>query len=108
MKILIDECAPKALKASLAAHGHNCSTVQEAGWAGKSNGELLALAEPLFEAFVTLDTNLRYQQNLARHQIAIVVLVTPSNRLIDLKRLFPACAEALKTIQPGDIICVEQ
>jgi len=44
MKILIDECAPRALKASLAEHGHECLTVQEAGWAGKSNGELLSLA----------------------------------------------------------------
>ena len=62
MKILIDECAPRALKSSLAAHGYECLTVQEAGWAGKSNGELLSLAETAFEVFVTLDTNLRYQR----------------------------------------------
>ena len=48
MKILIDECAPRALKLSLAAHGHECLTVQEAGWTGKSNGELLSLAETAF------------------------------------------------------------
>jgi len=106
MRVLIDECAPKALKESLTTHGHECLTVQEAGWAGKSNGELLALAETAFEAFVTLDTNLRYQQNLANRRIAVVVIVSPSNRLTELKRLFPACAEALKAIQPGDIVQV--
>jgi predicted nuclease of predicted toxin-antitoxin system len=106
MKILIDECAPRALKSSLAAYGHECLTVQEAGWAGKSNGELLSLAETAFEVFVTLDTSLRYQQNLARRRIAIVVLAATSNRLVELSSLFPACAEALKTIKPGDIVHV--
>jgi predicted nuclease of predicted toxin-antitoxin system len=37
MKVLIDECAPRALKHTLAAHGHECLTVQEAGWSGKEN-----------------------------------------------------------------------
>jgi hypothetical protein len=43
MKVLIDECAPKALKVALVAGGFDCTTVQEAGWSGKENGELLAL-----------------------------------------------------------------
>lgn len=74
MKVLLDECAPKALKKFLADHGHQCRTVQEAGWAGKRNGELLALAEATIDVLVTVDTNLRYQQNLAGLKIAIVVL----------------------------------
>src|ERR1700740_3357193 len=107
MKILIDECAPRALKASLAEHGHECLTVQEAGWAGKSNGELLSLAETAFEVFVTLDTNLRYQQNLAGRRIAVIVMVAASNRLEQLRSLFPACAEALNTIKRGDVVHLE-
>ena len=55
MKVLIDECAPEALKAFLAKQGHDPLTVQEAGWAGKHNGELLKLAEGHFDAFVTVD-----------------------------------------------------
>jgi hypothetical protein len=39
MKVLIDECAPKAIKVALAASGFDCTTVQEAGWSGKENGE---------------------------------------------------------------------
>jgi predicted nuclease of predicted toxin-antitoxin system len=61
VRVLIDECAPKALKKHLANHGHECLTVQEAGWSGKQNGELLNLAEKAFDVLVTLDTNLRYQ-----------------------------------------------
>ena len=49
MNVLIDECAPKALKAFLTKHGHESRTVQEAGWAGKQNGELLKLAEAQFD-----------------------------------------------------------
>ncbi len=48
MKVLIDECAPKALKNFLAKQGHECLTVQEAGWSGKQNGELLRLAETAY------------------------------------------------------------
>jgi len=106
MKVLIDECAPRALKNFLSKHGHESLTVQEAGWSGKENGELLAIAETEFDVLVTLDTNLRYQQNLAGRRIAILVLLGRTNRLSHLSRHFPACAEALVTIKPGDIIRV--
>ncbi len=107
MKVLIDECAPRALKHILAARGHECLTVQEAGWSGKENGELVALAEAKFDVLVTLDTNLRYQQNLAGLKISIVVLRARSNRLTHISPLFPACVKAVDTIKAGDIVYVE-
>jgi predicted nuclease of predicted toxin-antitoxin system len=108
MKVLIDECAPKALKTFLKKLGHECLTVQEAGWSGKENGELLAAAETKFDVLVTVDTNLRYQQNLARRTIAIVVLQpSSSNRLEDLRTYFPACALALEKIKPCEIIQID-
>ena len=85
MRILIDECAPRALRKYLTDRGHECRTVQEAGWSGKRNGELLSLAEVAFDVLVTVDTNLRYQQNLTGRKIAIVVLLSPSNRLEHLQ-----------------------
>lgn len=51
MKVLIDECAPRALKLFLAKQNHECLTVQEAGWSGKRNGELLTLAEASYQVF---------------------------------------------------------
>jgi predicted nuclease of predicted toxin-antitoxin system len=64
MKVLVDECAPGTLKQVLVATGHECSTVQEAGWSGKENGELLRLADANFDVLVTIDRNIRYQQIL--------------------------------------------
>lgn len=106
MRVLLDECVPKALKKHLLTHGHECLTVQEAGWAGKQNGELLSLAEAAFGVFLTLDTNLRYQQNLAGRRIAILILISPSNRLDHLRQFFPACVSALEKIRPGEIVRV--
>lgn len=106
MRVLIDECAPKALKTLFTKRGHESLTVQEVGWAGKQNGELLTLAEAEFDVLVSLDTNLTYQQNLAGHRIAIVVLHCSSNRLDHLRQHFPACASAVERIVPGEIIHV--
>lgn len=72
------------------------------GWAGLKNGELLALAEQQFDVFVTADQNLRYQQNLAGRQLAVIVL--PSNRVPVVAALLPALAQVLKTIQPGAFV----
>lgn len=53
MKILIDENLLRKLAAYLV--GHECRTVAQCGWSGKRNGELLALADPLFDLLLTLD-----------------------------------------------------
>jgi len=48
------------------------------GWAELSNGELLKAAEASFDAVITTDKNLRYQQNLAERRLAVLVLPTTS------------------------------
>ena len=55
-------------------------TVPDAGWAALKNGELLGRAQQEFEAFVTVDRNLPFQQDLSRFSIAVIVLRAPSNR----------------------------
>lgn len=51
-------------------------TIREMGWAGKKNGELLALMVGAgFAVLLTVDQNLRYQQNLAASGVAVVVMV---------------------------------
>ena len=47
MRLLLDESLPRKLKARLAPH--EVRTVPEMGWAGKTNGVLLRLAEQEFE-----------------------------------------------------------
>ncbi len=93
MKIILDECLPKKLKACF--QNHEVSTVPEEGWAGKKNGELLKLIEKDFEAFITVDRNLSFQQNTLTTRILIVVIFCKSNRFQDLERLTPEIEAAL-------------
>lgn len=61
MKVLLDECIPRKFQTQIV--GHNCVTVPDSGFTGKKNGKLLRLAvEAGFEAFVTLDRGIEYQQ----------------------------------------------
>ncbi len=102
MKVLLDECLPKRLKQTL--QGHEVATVPEMGWAGKTNGELLKLAKATFEAFVTVDQNLQYQQNLKESGMAIILVVIQNNRYETFKLITPKIQKALQTIRTGQII----
>ncbi len=103
MRILFDECAPRPLRKSLPEH--DVRTVQEMGWAGLQNGELLReFTAAGFDVFLTVDQNLQYQQNLRAAGLAIVVMVAPSNMLADLEPLMPKVVAALATIRPGELV----
>ena len=104
MKVLIDECIPKKFKASLAAPEHECLTVPEAGLASKRNGELLDLAEPNFDVFITLDRGIQYQQNLTGRKLAIIIIRAKSNRLVHLTPYASKCLEVLRSIQAGQLV----
>ncbi len=103
MRILLDECVPRPLRRELPAH--DVRTIREMGWAGKKNGELLALmAGARFEVLLTADQNLRHQQNLTASGTAVVVMAGATNRLADLVLLIPGVEAALRGIQPGDAV----
>jgi hypothetical protein len=72
MNILIDECLDWRLCRALI--DHQCSSVRDAGWAGVINGELLEKAQKRLDVFLTGDRNLRFQQNVPRLRIAVIVL----------------------------------
>jgi len=95
VRVLLDECLPRRLKRELV--GHEARTLPEMGWASKRNGELLALAIGRFDVFLTADRNLSYQQDLSSFDVAVIVLVAPSNRLDDLRPLVPRLLEMLTT-----------
>ena len=104
MRILLDECLPKRLKRDLA--GHDARTVPEMGWAGKQNGELLALASSQFDVFLTVDRNLSFQQNISTLNIAVVVMVAKGNRHADLQPLMADVHTVLRTVVPGQVVRV--
>jgi hypothetical protein len=72
MRLLLDESVPVRLRRSLPRH--SVKIIVEMGWGGVNNGALLALAAKEFDAFLTVDKKLPYQQNLANLPIAIIVL----------------------------------
>ena len=99
MRILLDHGTPAPLRQAF--KDHFVATAYEKGWAGLTNGELLAAAEGAFDVFVTTDQNLRYQQNLAGRQLVILVLPTTS-----WPRLSPHDAEiaaAAVALRPGEL-----
>lgn len=98
MRLLLDESIPVKFRLSLP--GHDVRTVVELGWSGLRNGKLLALAADGFEAFITVDKNLPYQQNLTTLPIAGIVLDAMSNELQALLPLLPALEQALLSLKP--------
>ena len=100
MRLLLDECVPRKFKQELP--GHEVNTTQEMGWSGKRNGELLHLMrDRRFEAFVTVDQNVEFQQNVRSSGIAVIVLIARTNRLKELRPLAPAVLRTISTIRPG-------
>ena len=104
MKILLDECLPRGLKWEL--REHHIFTVPEMGWAGKTNGELLALAEDEFEVLLTVDQSVPFQQNLSLTRLSVVTLRAKSNDIDDLRPLIPQLNLALSNLEAGSIITV--
>ena len=98
MRILLDESLPRGLVQLIA--GHSVSTVRLEGWAGIKNGKLLALAAIRFDAFLTADRNLEFQQNLATLPIAVIVLVCSRTRLQNIAPLVPELLDRLNHLPP--------
>ena len=102
--MLLDECVDQRLASDIT--GHDVTTSPDAGWAGLTNGELLSRAQVEFDALVTVDRRLPFQQNLSRFSIAVVVLRGPSTRLEELRRLIPDLLTALPVAKPGAVTWV--
>ncbi len=96
MKILLDENLPKQLKADFGPD-YDVKTVRDMGWLGKKNGELLGLiAFNGFDFFVTIDKNLRYQQNIDRIELKIFLLLAINNRRETLQVLVEKIKNKIK------------
>lgn len=106
MRILLDENLNWRLKHDLP--GHDVESVPLLGWAGIQNGALLRKAvESNFDALLTMDSNMTYQQDLSSHPIAVLVLRARSNRLQDTLPLMPTVLLALPTAPKGTRTLIE-
>jgi len=106
MLVLLDEQLPRHLAREIG--GHNVSTVQQRGWAGLKNGELLRVAADAgFEVLVTADRNLQFQQNLSQSRLGIILLIAPSNALEDILPLVPNLLATILKASPDPLLRVE-
>ena len=87
--------------------GYDVATVPEMGWAGIKNGALLKLVEPAFDVFLTIDGNLRFQQNLRSMDLSFIVLSAFNNRIETLRPLMPRVLVALQSVVTGDVVRIE-
>jgi hypothetical protein len=94
MRVLLDECVTRYLKRDLI--GHEVFTVEEAGFNGLKNGRLLQAMSGRFDVLVTVDQNLRYQQNLGAYALAVVVLKARRSTYLMLKPSYPHCLSSSK------------
>jgi hypothetical protein len=101
VRVLLDECADWRLIRDII--GHDVKTARQMGWTTVKNGELLTLAGGQFDAFVTVDRNLSFQQNLASYPVAVIVLRAKTNRLADLRPLAPTLIAEFQSARPGAV-----
>ena len=105
MRLLLDECVPRPLKHDLV--GHDVRHVVDMGWSSKRNGELLRLmVAERFEALLTVDRNIEFQQNVRAFGIGVVVVIARTNRLKELRPLIPEVLEGLVKVTAGNLIRV--
>ena len=103
MTVIFDENVPAPLRKFL--HPHTVTTVQEQGWAGIANGELVRRSDGVFDVLLLADKNLRYQQNLSERQIALVEL--PTNRWPILRTMQASIRQAVDAALPGSYTIIE-
>jgi hypothetical protein len=102
--ILFDEDVPRQLRRDL--QEFKIRTVQEEGWSSVKNGELLRLSSRTFDVFVTADKRLRFQQNISRFDIGVVVIATRDTRLPRLQQALEEIRAAIRDVKPRTVIIV--
>ncbi len=106
MKVLLDHCVPRRFATRLGEH--DVSTAASQGWSELRNGQLLKIAGANgFEALITVDQNMLFQQRTSDLPVAVVVMICRTNRLADLDRLVEPLRKALKDLVPKSVVRVE-
>jgi hypothetical protein len=99
MRVLLDECLPRKLKHDVRADF--VSTVPEMGWARE--WLVTSSSGARFRCLSYQGSNLEYQQNLATLDLAVIVLIAPTNDIEDLKPLMDAVNETIVRIKPAEV-----
>lgn len=101
MRVLLDSNLPIAFAALLP--GHRTDTTHSRRWSDLDDGPLLDAAEREYDAFITMDQNLRFQQNLRGRRLRIVIVRARRNTLPILAPLAAVVLVALSEMREGDL-----
>ncbi len=105
MKLLLDENMPHKLRQHLP--GHDVLTVAHMNWGGIANGDLLARAAAEgFDALVTVDAGIEFEQNLAALPCSVVIIQAESNAFEHIEPHLPALLQALAALKPRSLLTV--
>lgn len=105
MKLLLDHCVPRRFGRLLT--GQQVRTTYEMGWPGLSNGRLLAQACQQFDAFLTVDQNVQFQQNLATLPLPVGIMVATDNRYETLAPYAPTVLDWLSRPLARELVRIE-
>lgn len=104
MKILLDENMPTKVKYNF-GEGFEVKTVRDMGWLGRKNGELLGLAAfNGFDIFITLDKNLKNQQNLKKVDLKFILLLAKNSKHQTLQPFIDKVTKILKDSAVPDFL----
>lgn len=108
MLVLLDEnLLSRKLKQPLIDVGHTVHNVDNMGWRGTKDQDLLVLANTYpFDVFITADKNLPYQQNISTYQLIVLVLNTKTTKPSYLLPLIEQACLILPTLIPGSITLI--
>jgi hypothetical protein len=103
MRVLLDEQLPRHLAREIG--GHDVSTVQQQGWAGLKNGELLRVAADAgFEVLVTLTAIYSFSKISPDHDLELSCSLHPATLL---RTFFHLCRRCLQLFpRPAPASCV--
>ncbi|MEX0641945.1 MAG: DUF5615 family PIN-like protein [Pirellulales bacterium] len=105
MKVLLDENLPHQLRLEIV--GHDIFTVAFMGWSGVENGQLLQEAKSAgFDAFVTNDRGLEYEQDTTSLPVAVVVILPTTNTIESIRQLLPTLQSILARLAPCEFVKV--
>ncbi len=102
MRVLLDACVPERFARFIPEH--EVTTVKAYfGTTDFDDGPVLDQMTDAFDAFVTVDKNRRFQQNLRGRPFRIMLLRAHSNAIENLVPLVGPLLIALADMQPGDL-----
>ena len=101
MRILLDHNLDWRLKRLLP--DHEVRSTKEMGWETLTNGQLITQAEAQFDVLLTVDRNIKHQQNLTGRRIVIVVLLASANTRTALTPLMPQVEALLRNVEAGQL-----